>query len=37
MNVYGAGADMDFEDVLENINFTFDLGDLMEWLSNHSN
>jgi hypothetical protein len=36
MNVYGPGA-ADLEDILGDLNFTFDLGDLLEWLSAHAN
>lgn len=35
VNLYGADAEGDLPDVLDDLNVTFDLGDLLEWLSSH--
>lgn len=35
VNMYGANADSSLLDNLNHVNFSFDLGDLMSWLSSH--
>lgn len=37
VNMYGADADSDLLDSLNNVNFSFDLGDLLDWVSGHMN